>query len=472
MRIRKDTQGRLQFERSTLQITNEFYERYEAISALLDENPSILDVLHRDLGKVIEEENRAGAARGRPCNYTSENLLRILMCQAIEGESLRDIVVRIDDSFGLRQFVRVYDGPMMNYTTLCRLKNCVSEKTWRRVNQIVAKSAIAAGVVEGSKLRLDTTAVETNIRWPSDSGLLWDVYRVLSRSLERAREVDPAVVGTKRLRVRNVKRLHQAIAREGRKSQSCASRMQRLYKALLGHVERILGWARATADGLEKRQVAGRYGAGEMIVAQVIASIRECAPRGDRVVDQARRRVLQNEKLSSTEKLYSIFEPHTELLKRGKAGKPIEFGHMVLLQQTKEKIITDYKVFAAKPIEHLLVESAVKSHVALFGAPPQELAADKGFFKANVVERLRKTIDVVSIGKSGHRTDEDRKLESSVFFKLAQAFRAGIEGTISVLKRAMRLARCFDKGWEHYTAAVGRIVFAHNLVVLARGTSG
>lgn len=217
MRIRKDNQGRLQFERSTLKITNEFYERYEAISALLDETPSILDVLHQDLGKALEEEKRASARRGRPCDFTSENVLRILMCQAIEGESLRDIVVRIDDSYGLRQFVRIHDGPMMNFTTLCRLKNCISEKTWRRINRIVAKNAMATGHVDGSKLRLDTTAVETNIRWPSDSGLLWDVYRVLSRNLERARELDPALVGNKRLRVRNVKRLHQWIAREGRK---------------------------------------------------------------------------------------------------------------------------------------------------------------------------------------------------------------------------------------------------------------
>ena len=170
------------------------------------------------------------------------------------------------------------------------------------------------------------------------------------------------------------------------------------------------------------------------------------------------------------EKLFSIFEPHTELLKRGKASKDIEFGHMINICQVESKFITDYEVFEKKPVEYELIDGALESHKALFGTMPQVLAADKGYWEnASTTERLRWKVELVCIAKKGRRTEEERAHERSLPFRLAQGFRAGVEGSISFLKRMLGLWRCMNKGFEHFVSTVGSTVFAHNLLILSRG---
>lgn len=179
--------------------------------------------------------------------------------------------------------------------------------------------------------------------------------------------------------------------------------------------------------------------------------------------------MLRGESVPNDEKLFSLFEPHTELLVRGKAGKDIEFGHTIQIQQVREKFITDYEVYANKPAEPKLIEPALVSHRALFGADPLQLTADKGYYGSMaVLRRLEQRIPMVSIAKKGARTAAETAREHEPLFRHAQAFRAGIERTISFLERVLRLGRCYNKGWEHITATVGMTVFAHNPVVLAR----
>ena len=464
MRIKQDSQGVLEFQRPSLAETVKHYAKYEEIDGLLRTNARIVDLVHRDLAKALERENRK---RNRKCEYTSDNVLRILLCKIIEGESYRGITVRIDDSNFLRRFTRIHDKSMMGFAALNTLANQVAPETWKKVNEVLARHAVENELIEGEKLRLDTTAVETNIHYPTDSSLLWDVYRVLARAIEKARDLDPIVVGNKRLQATRAKKLQTRIARmAGRKAQ----KLKGPYKALICLVEAIRRWSLDVAAKLEERQ--DRYGPVDyLIVKSLILQIRHFVEHGASVVDQARRRVLHGEKVPNDEKLFSIFEPHTELLKRGKAGKPIEYGHMVLLQQVDGKFITDYHVFDKKPVEHALVDTAIKSHTKLFDRPPKILAGDKGFYESmDRIAELEADIELVSIGKKGPRTEEETKRETDALFKLAQKFRAGIEGSISFLKRCLRLFRCFNKGLTHYHATVGLTVFAHNLVVLARDT--
>jgi IS5 family transposase len=471
MRLQKDRQGRFDFQRSTLRITNEFYERYSAISETLERSPRVLALLNRDIGGALDREARARRRRGRPCEYTSENVLRILVCQVVEGLALREVAVRIDDSWALRQFVRIHDGPMMDFTTLCRLKNAIKPATWKKINQALAKSAVEAELIDGEQLRLDTTLVETNIRWPSDSGLLWDICRVIARLIRKARKIDPAVAADARLQDKRAKKLLVAVARETGKRKIREHRLQRLYGALIRQAEAFLETAGAAVAQLAEAVAGKRLGLLESVLAEEIAKqLKHFSALGQRVVDQARRRVLQGEQVPATEKLYSIFEPHTELIKRGKAGKPVEFGHMVALDQVGSKFITGYEVFDRRPTEHQLVEPAVRAHSKLFGRPPSQVSADKGYHSRATLERVADDVETVAIGNPKRSGDDNDAGSMDALFRIAQAFRAGIEGTISFLKRAFRMFRCFDKGWEHFASAIGRIIFGHNLVVLARAS--
>ena len=190
---------------------------------------------------------------------------------------------------------------------------------------------------------------------------------------------------------------------------------------------------------------------------------------GLHIIDQAARRVLDGEQVPNEQKLFSIFEPHTELLKRGKAAKPIEYGHMIQIQQVESKFITDYDVFENKPVEHELLKPALEGRKKLFDEYPEVLAADKGYYGGMAaMKELRKNIDVVSIAKKGKRTEKEQEQESDPDFTFGQRFRAGVEGSISYLKRVFGLFRCINKGWEHYNSTVGAAIFTHNLLILTR----
>ena len=470
MRNKINNQTEFNYQPSNLKITNQYYAKYEAVSEILEANPKIVDSVHGDLQPTLKKmaaEDRKGGAK---FEYTSDTILRMALCQVIEGCSLREIVVRIDDSNYLRIFVRIFNGPMIDYTTFCRLKNQIRPQTWKKINTILAQVAVKEEQITGQRLRLDTTAVETNIHWPTDSSLLWDTYRTLARLIEQICEVVPSVAGNQRLLTRKAKRLQQKIARKAANQERSAEAIKPLFIKLIGLVEGICEWSDRITKTLQAQLVKSRLNPFQQATVDYLREQMQHYRRlGERVVDQARRRVIDQEQVPNQEKIFSLFEPHTELLKRGKAGKPIEFGHMIQIQQVESKFITDYEVFETRPVEYKLIEPAIENHKILFGHYPDQLATDKGYYQdMNHIEQLEQRIEVVSIAKKGKRTEEQTQREIDPVFRHAQRFRAGVEGTISFLKRVLGLFRCYNKGWEHYAATVGVTIVAHNLLILAR----
>ena len=465
MRRAKNGQATFDFQPATLKLTDAYHERYRRIDKLLGDEPRILRRVHAELHAAMKQVNRQ---RKRRCKYTSENVLRLMICQVIEAASLREIVIRVDDSSFLRRFCGFGFGQMMSHTLFCSLRKLVSEKTWKEVNAFLAEHAVSSGWITGSELRLDTTACETNIHFPTDSHLLWDVYRTLARLITTARELDPSLASQRRLHTKRAKRYYSAISRAvGKRTKAKALKPQ--YKRLLRLVGHILVVGAEVRIGLRRLLERGLPAHRMSKATILIEELKHFDRLARRVVSQTTRRVLDGEKVPNEDKIFSVFEPHTELLKRGKAGRPIEFGHMVLFAQTREKFVSDYEVYAKKPVEHELVDEVIAHHELLFGQLPKTLAADKGFYEsAEKLRELERVIDVVAIGKKGKRSHEETAREHSIAFKLGQAFRSGIEGTISYLKRCLRLHRCFTKGWDGYAATIGSTVFVHNLLVLAR----
>jgi IS5 family transposase len=242
------------------------------------------------------------------------------------------------------------------------------------------------------------------------------------------------------------------------KSRSKAIRRQvkRTYRFLIERVARIVG----ISNEVQK------------LFAHPILEVPELVmytPVAERIIDQAQRRIFDGEIVPPNEKVYSLFEEHTELLKRGKAGKPVEFGHKVLIAQTGEKFITHYKVTPEREEDQELLESLLDAHRSLFGKLPDTLAADKGFYESvEQLKGLEKKIATVSNCKKGRRTKKEVEREHGEEFKAGRAFRAGVEGTISILKRAFKVNRCLFKGYKNFASSVGCAVFYHNLVLLAQ----
>ena len=190
---------------------------------------------------------------------------------------------------------------------------------------------------------------------------------------------------------------------------------------------------------------------------------------GERVIDQARRRVLEGEQVPNAEKIYSIFEPQTDLIKRGKVRTPVEFGHKVFLAESAKGLITQYEVLKGNPTDEIHVAPSLKRHRRAFRRAPELYGADRGFFsEQNVAACVQGAVKTVCIPqRGGSKTPQRQAYERSAAFKQGQRFRAGIEGRISVLMRGRGMKRCLAKGAERFALFVGAAVLANNLMIVA-----
>jgi IS5 family transposase len=466
MRLKINPQISLEFGPSHLKVTREYYEKYQRINEILSRRPEILEVFHREVCGVL---NVSGGKR--LSGFTSDELLRAILVMEIEGLPYRETVIRIDDSRFLGRFVGIPHGPVMDYTTLAKAYKAISHDAWKRINGHLGRYAMEEGHIEGRALRVDTTVCETDVHYPTDSSLLWDCYRVLSRWIASVREYDAEVVGGGRLQDRRVKRISQLIARRANQKEAHRWKLRRPYRALLSQVEHVLGWSQEVAGRCEACLIQGAYDLETARILQDLLVKRNCFEgRVIKVLDQAKRRVFCGEAVPNSEKIFSIFEDHTELIKRGKVSKPLEFGHMVLLGEVENKFISDYEVFGRRPAkEASLVDGIVERHKEAFGRCPESFTADRGFYESRErLGRLEEEIENVSIAKTGSRNEEEIEREHGPIFRALQRFRAGIEGTISYLKRCFKMCRCLYRSFKTYCSSVGSHIFAHNLVVPAR----
>ncbi len=438
--------------KSSIKVVNEYRKKYKIISQLLDKNPQLVSLVHQDLAKMLSQSKR-----GRKSEYTSEQILRSLIVMFVEQDSLRQVVIRIENSEFLRHFVGLGIKHMMDFSFLDKAFCVLSDRTWKTMNLVLAEYAKEQEKISAEKLRLDTTVYETNIHYPTDSSLLWDSFRTLARLLQQIQQELPQLALNHRFHVKKVKKLAYFITRNGgSNNKSKRRKVKSTYRKL---TERVNWIAEVSREALV---ILHRAGYEAELLAHYI-------PIVETIISQAEQRVFQGVMVASDEKVYSLFEEHTELLKRGKAGKPIEFGHKVLIAQTGEKFIHHYQVFPKREEDKELLEPTLKAHKQLFGTGPDVLATDKGFYEnMKQILKLQENIVTVSICKKGRRNQQEYERESTEEFKDGQRFRAGCEGSISVLKRVFNLGRCLFKGFKNYAASVGCAVFCHNLILLTR----
>ena len=453
MRTKSTKQQYFDFSRkSSIKVVNEYRKKYKILSQLLDKNSQLVSLVHQDLAKMLSQSKR-----GRKSEYTSEQLLRSLIVMFVEQDSYRKVVIHIENSEFLRDFVGLGIKPMMDYSFLNKAFGILSDRTWKIMNRVLAQYAKEQEKISSEKLRLDTTVYETNIHYPSDSSLLWDSFRTLARLLQQIQQELPQLALKHRFHVKKVKKLFLFITRNASSNNKGKKRkVKSTYRTLIERVNWVAEVAR------EALVVLHRTGYEAELLAHYI-------PIVEKIIHQAEQRIFQGVMVAADEKVYSLFEEHTELLKRGKAGKPIEFGHKVLIAQTGEKFIHHYEVFPKREEDKELLEPTLKAHKQLFGTGPDVLATDKGFYEnMKQIVKLEENITTVSICKKGRRNPQEYERESTEEFKDGQRFRAGCEGSISVLKRVFNLGRCLFKGFKNYAASVGCAVFCHNLVLLTR----
>ena len=434
----------------TAPIEHEHAAELDEISRVLDAHPEIAAWLEKDIVAPGVDLDK-----GRP-GMTPEQVLRAVIVKQLTGFSYEDLGFCLLDSTTYRRFccIGAFDKAPKRSCLHKNIKQLTAE-TLEWVHQAVLREAKADGVETGRKARIDCTVVESNIHEPSDSDQLWDSVRVLARVLARCKaEFGIAFPNHTRVAKKTAYALRTAKADKRRS----------LYRKLLKITGDTIDYAAIAACELGKLTGLGPL---EFIRAKACENeLRHYLPLARKVVDQTRRRVLHGEKLAPAEKLVSIFEPHTDIIVKGR--RKTEFGHKIAVTGGPSGIITDCLVLDGNPADSTLAVQMVKRHAVRFGFEPRQVVFDGGFAaKANLkaIKDLGVTDAVFSKRRGLPISDMAR---STWVYKRLVKFRAGIEAGISFLKRCFGLRRCTWRGFASFKAYTWASVLTANLLVLAR----
>jgi IS5 family transposase len=442
------------------QLQLEMEPELAALDKLLDD-----DVLFQRVKADLIRRYPQSAHKGRRSTPV-EVILRTLAVQHLYAWSYEEAEHYVNDSLVLRQFTRLYLAKAPDDTTLIRWANQIQPETLHALLDRVVELARATKVTRGRKLRTDGTVVETNVHYPTDSSLLGDGVRVLSRTLKQARHVLGEAAARRRTLFRDrtrsakqqVKRILEATRQRGQQAEET---MRDAYQQLLHTTQAMLEQARHVGAALKEQTSRTAH--------KVAETLETFIPRVEQVIEQTTRRVLQGDTVPAAEKIVSLFEPETAIICKGKIANATEFGRVIWLDEVEGGIISRYEVLDGNPPEDAQVPRSLDHHVAVFAHPPNLLAGDRGTYSAANERYARKLgVQQVVLPKPGAKSKARQAHERQPWFRRGRRWRAGIEGRISGLKRGQGLERCRyhgDAGMERW---VGWGVIAQDLRVIAR----
>lgn len=424
------------------------------------EDEAVIETVARGLESRWPQSRR----RGRP-GTPAEVVLRMLILKHLFDWTYDDLEHEVRANLVYRAFTRIDAGDVPDAKTILKIARALGPEVIEQLHRQVIEVAKRAGVTHGRRFRIDTTVVETNVHYPTDSSLLQDGVRVLTRTLQRASGALGDPRGRVRNRLRSVGRRALAISRQAR-SPETRDVLVRSYRQLMATTRAVMRDAttmvRRIRQGLRTapRSVA-------TVLTQARQRLQHIQPLVTRILDQARARLLGGD-THVPDKVLSVFEPHTEAIRKGKIAKPTEFGKLVTIQESEHQIITAYEVHERRPPDVTLWTSALDRHMAIFARPPDLAAGDRGFGSAaNEAAAITRGVRRVILPRTGRKTPARRAHERQRWFRRGQRWRVGCEGRISVLKRRHGLRRCRYHGIDGTARWVGLGVIANNLVSTA-----
>lgn len=417
-----------------------------------------------------------GLAQRRPKSRTrgrlgtpAEVVLRLLLLKHIRNWSYEVVEREVRANLVYRSFTRVGGSKVPDDTVMNKWALALGPEVIEKLHQRVVTMAQEQKVVEGRKMRVDTTVIEKNIHYPTDSSLLGDGVRVLTRAMKRIAAITGAAGAKLRDRSRSVRFRILEIGRAARsKNDAGKEKLKRGYGNLLAAVSRVVGQAKRFSQEI----ATGIKTSGQALQQAALQGLRQeletMAPRVRQVMQQTRARIFGGD-THAPQKLVSLFEPSTEVIRKGKASKPTEFGKMVKIQEAENQIITAYTVYEQRPADSQLLIPAIDSHQKQLGRVPRLVAADAAFYSASNEKTAHdKGVKRVCVPNRNTQSAERKREQKKPWFRKGQKWRTGCEGRISVLKRRHGLNRCRDKGDRGFRRWVGLGVIGDNLINIGR----
>ena len=419
---------------------------------------------------VLAKRRPKSRCRGR-YSAPAEMVLRLLVLKHVRNWSYQTLEREVRANLVYRDFTRVGAGKVPDAKTMGRWGMAIGPQVLKQIHERIVKIAQEKGVTTGRRMRVDTTVVETNIHYPTDSTLLADGVRVLTRAMKKITKIAGSV-GTKLCdRSRSVKfRLLEIgrVARAKAKGAINRDKLQRCYGQLLDTTSRVVGQAKRFAEEIVQGVKQATTPMKQLALEGLRHELDEMVSLVKQVMKQTRARIFDGNTRSEG-KLVSVFEPSTEIIRKGKASKPTEFGKMVKLQEAENQIITAYEVYPERPYDSDLLIPAIDTHHALLGRVPRLVAADAAFYSArNEAAAKAKGVKRVCIPNRSTKSAERKREQKKRWFRNGQKWRTGCEGRVSVVKRRHGLSRCRYKGPVGMERWVGFGVIADNLINIGR----
>jgi IS5 family transposase len=425
----------------------------DRISQILDSIPTITDMVLQDLTQGVKNINRG--AEG----MTAEQVLRAAIIKQTEGFSYNALVFHLIDSTTYRNFCRIgLVDKGFKKSALCKNIKAISPETWESINRLLAAYGEDKNIEKGKEARIDCTVVCSNIHEPTDSSLLWDSTRVLTRILKKVKEeLGINILFTDHSR-RAKRRSLQILNAKSKKARV------KPYKDLLQITEKTVSYSKSAGDVLD---CCDFIDTRDMALAMaMMKDLEEIIPLAEKVIDQTTRRIIHDEKVPAQEKVFSIFEPHTDIIIKDRRGE--YFGHKVCLTGGPSNFISDCLIVEGNPADTTLTCEMLDRHEKIFGRYPLNAALDGGFAsKANLEAAKSRDIKNVCFAKKRGLKEEDM-CQSRWVYKRLRRFRAGIESGISWLKRSFGFWRCTWKSFQSFKSYVWSSIIAANLFTLAR----
>jgi IS5 family transposase len=422
----------------------------KAMSRWLDGQPALVSLVAGDLRR---QGVRQTGRRGLP----AESVLRCALLKQQRQLSYQELAFHLEDSASFRAFARPPLAWSPKKSVLHQTIGALRAETWEAVNQALLASAKQDKLESGATVRLDSTVSAALMHEPSDSTLLWDAVRVMTRLLRRADALADALPGAPRIGWRDRRRLAKKRARAIDYSRG-QDKKRHLYRELIAAARASRAELQAAAAGLA--ELAGTT------AERWRTEVEHYLPLIARIITQSERRVLKGEAVPTGDKLVSLFEPHADIILKG--GRQVQYGHKLNLTTGKSGLILDVVIEAGNPADAERFLPMLDRHIARAGAPPRQTAADGGYAsRANLTAaKARGVADVAFHKKCGIAVAD--MVKSPWVYRRLRNFRAGIEAGISCLKRAYGASRCTWRGLDHFKAYIWSAVVAHNLVLFAR----
>ena len=397
------------------------------VDAILADD-EIIAAVHQALAQRHPNSRR----RGRP-GFPAEVVLRLLILKHLRNWSYHVLEREVRGNLVYRDFTRVGSEKVPDAKTMGRWGIALGPAVIQQIHERIVQIAQAKRVVQGRKMRVDTTVVESDIHYPTDSSLLGDGVRVLIRTMKRVTKLTGALGAKLRDRSRSVKQRVWEIARAARsKAPPSQEKMKRAYGKLLDAAGRVVGQAKRFSREINNGVKRCTDAVKQVVLEGQRQVLDEMVPRVQQVIRQTKARIFEGDTRSEG-KIVSVFEPSAEVIRKGKASKPTEFGKLLKLQEAENQIVIDYQVYEQRPSDSELLIPAIDAHEAKLGRVPRLVAADAGFYSAkNEAAAKAKGVKRICIPNHASKSAERKREQKRRWFRDGQRWRTGCEGRICV----------------------------------------